>query len=834
MIRLLKYAALLAALLIGALLAAPFVIDVNDYRDEIGRRVEQATGRAFTIGSIRASLFPWIGLELKDVRMANAAGFSRPDFLRAGELQIQVEVMPLLDREVVIRSLRLVAPQIFLERNARGEGNWRDLTGSGGAPAPAASTHAPVRGAPQAGRGAAGAHAHGAGLLRRLAARAIVIERGHLAWRDAEGRGLDVGDLQLEIHDLQQERPVPFALSATVAGNTVQLDGRLGPLGSLESLDPARIPLQLHLQAQAVALTSFRSFTGPLPDALGGEPVAAVDLKLEQRPDGMRVCAGSLGLSSGGAPARFARMNASWQAEINSSFDLQLRSASLSLDGKQLIQLNGTVTGLTGHPRARLRLKSAALSREWLAGYLPALKQLYAAHPDPWRTVQFGALVRGDADKVAFEDLQLLLNGEVLQGEGSWRGGKEPAVHLLLAGRTLHLDPWLPQPKPSEQGDATPVAPPEPAGGALIGGKGTAKAPANSAEPDLRGFANWQIDARLTIDTLTVHKLEMQHLQLTAKGRRGRYRLDPLRFNLAGGKVEERASIDIKRYPLAWTESLHLRGVRVLPVLFALADTDLLDGTVEMETSLNGRGAVAERAASRLNGKGRLKIRDGRIKGIDIAGTLRNLTTFGQQHGPKQTDFSTLSGSFTIANGLLDNRDLFIASPLFRLTGHGTVDLAAKRLDYHAKPKLVGTLTGQGDTLPVRKGLAVPLHITGSFDKPRITPEIDPMTLINSVGGLLKGGASGVGSVIKGAGQGAGKLIEGVTGGIGAGVGGVLGAVLGGGQGRQPEAGTRQGARIEPKPKAAPGPARIAPRIQPKKPQPATLPPAIGDLLQGF
>jgi hypothetical protein len=84
-----------------------------------------------------------------------------------------------------------------------------------------------------------------------------------------------------------------------------------------------------------------------------------------------------------------------------------------------------------------------------------------------------------------------------------------------------------------------------------------------------------------------------------------------------------------------------------------------------------------------------------------------------------------------------------MASPLLRVTGHGTVDLVQKLLDYHVKPRVVGTLTGQGDAVPLRKGLSVPLHISGPFEDPKIRLEINAKTLIESAPALLNKGKVG-------------------------------------------------------------------------------------------
>jgi AsmA protein len=47
-------------------------------------------------------------------------------------------------------------------------------------------------------------------------------------------------------------------------------------------------------------------------------------------------------------------------------------------------------------------------------------------------------------------------------------------------------------------------------------------------------------------------------------------------------------------------------------------------------------------------------------------------------------------------------------------------------LDFRVEPKVVATLKGQGDTQD-RSGLMVPLLITGSFNAPKIRPDLKAM-----------------------------------------------------------------------------------------------------------
>ncbi|HEV3009203.1 MAG TPA: AsmA-like C-terminal region-containing protein, partial [Burkholderiales bacterium] len=91
----------------------------------------------------------------------------------------------------------------------------------------------------------------------------------------------------------------------------------------------------------------------------------------------------------------------------------------------------------------------------------------------------------------------------------------------------------------------------------------------------------------------------------------------------------------------------------------------------------------------------------------------------GQSAGDKtqKTDFSELSASFVIKNGVAHNEDLDVKAPLFRLGGAGDINIPASSLNYLAKASLVATGEGQGGRERDRlAGLTVPVRLSGTFD----------------------------------------------------------------------------------------------------------------------
>ena len=706
-----RYSLVILVLVMAALLAAPFFIDVNDYKAEIEQTVENATGRKLTIGGISASLFPWVGVQLEDVHLANRPDFSEQDFLAVQRLHIKLALLPLLSKEVEIKQFEVVSPRAYLERHADGQTNWGDLISQG---APAAEAEQPA--AEQGSNGAAP-------LLAALKAESISLSGGELTWADAESKPMVLSELDVQFTDVQLVRPVEVRLSGRLDGNAFSVDAKVGPLGDLSKIDPTKLPIQGQVKVESLRLGPFKDLIAGWPAMMGeiSEATASATANIEARPDGVRTGEGTVIVSGA------HKLDLSWKLEMPKAEQVELRRAALTVDGKAILDVKGSVK-LAKTPTFQLRLDGQPMQRSWLASFVPELGSMYAGHPAPWNQIKFDTLVAGDDKHVDIRDLQLMLDGELVQLSGAvvYKG---PDLRLRITSKDLHLDPWLPQAK-SEQASSQAVS--------IVSEAIAAEKP---VEPDLRFLEPWLVTAKFQAGTLFLRGLEMKNFQVNINGSGGRFDLSPMSFGLAGGNVTEKASLNVAAYPARWTESVHITGVQVGPLLKTLADMDMLEGTMEMDTNLKATG-LTEAAVSSLNGRGNVMLRNGKIKGFDIAGALRKFVSPGTPIETRETDFAQLSGSFVITNGVADNQDLFMASPLLRVTGYGKVDLVQKLLDYHVKPRVVGTLKGQGDSV-LRQGLSVPMHISGPFESPKIRPEIDAKAVIENAPALLNKGKVG-------------------------------------------------------------------------------------------
>ncbi len=704
-----KYSLIVIGLLIVALLAAPFFIDVNTYKGQIEKAVEDATGRQLSIGNIKASLFPWVGVELDNVHLANRAGYAKRDFLSVKRLHVKLALMPLLSRNIEIKDFEVVSPVVYLERRSNGESNWSDLVA---APADVNGTIS-AQSAPAA------------PALAALQAESLTLTGGKVTWVDGDAKPVVLSELDVALTDVQIEHPVAVKVSGKLSGNAFELDANVGPLGDLATLDPVSLPVQGQLKADHISLQPFKNMISGWPAQLGdiSQAWVGISAKIEQHPDGIRVSEGDLLLNTA------HKLAIAWKLELPTADQLKVSRVALAVDGKSLLEANGSVQNLTGKPTFKIQLDSQSITRTWLTTFVPDLNNMYANHPAPWKQVKFNASLSGSSKQLNIGDLQLKLDDDVLRATGAvvFNG---PDIRLRISAKALHMDPWLPQGKQEQQARGT----------SLIGEAVAAETA--SAEPDLRFFKSWIVTSKLQVGTLFLRGLEMKNFSASINGSKGRFDLNPLSFNLAGGKVTEKASINVASYPAKWKESVHITGVQAGPLLKALANMDMLTGTMAMDSNFRATG-LTEAAVKSLNGRGNVLFKDGKLKGFDIAGAIRKFTNPGAyKEGPKETDFAQLSGSFMVKNGVADNQDLFMASPLLRVTGKGTVNLVSKTMDYLVKPRVIGSLKGQGGSM-LRKGLSIPLRITGSFDAPKVRPEINARTLIDNAPALLNKGKFG-------------------------------------------------------------------------------------------
>ena len=117
----------LIGLLVVVALAAPFFVDLNDYKAEIAAKAKEATGRDLAIdGDISLSILPTPGVVIHGLRFGNAPGGSQPDMATLESATVKVAIMPYLTSNTVeVEEVVLEKPTFVFEKLKDGSGNWQ-------------------------------------------------------------------------------------------------------------------------------------------------------------------------------------------------------------------------------------------------------------------------------------------------------------------------------------------------------------------------------------------------------------------------------------------------------------------------------------------------------------------------------------------------------------------------------------------------------------------------------------------------------------------------------------------------------------------------------------
>jgi uncharacterized protein involved in outer membrane biogenesis len=103
---------------------APYLLNLDRYRNEIASLLSEQTGRPVHLGKLRAQFLPRLGFVVETAEIGNPAGFPQADLASAHEIRATIAFWPLLRRRIELNSLELVRPKISLLQNAQGQCNY--------------------------------------------------------------------------------------------------------------------------------------------------------------------------------------------------------------------------------------------------------------------------------------------------------------------------------------------------------------------------------------------------------------------------------------------------------------------------------------------------------------------------------------------------------------------------------------------------------------------------------------------------------------------------------------------------------------------------------------
>jgi AsmA protein len=696
-------AVVIAVPLVGFLALRAFV-DADTLRPRLVAAVQDATGRDVRVGDIGLALSLQPTLVLEDVALANAPGGSRPEMLTARRVEVQVALLPLLSRRIEILRVELDQPDLLLETDAQGRGNWQF---DPEAPATPAGPSAPS----EPGRAFA------------LDIGALEVEQARITWRDAGSGTAEV----IEVPRLTARAPLagPTTASGTVRlrGQEVALEATTGAIAALGGAEPWPYDLRLAVAgaearargmladggawtAEAEARVPDLARLAPLlPDAplpplrdvaltgrlagTGGELATAENLALRVGPSELSALRPGLTLNrlELTAPRLDAPLTLAAEAAIGAtplSAAGRLGTPALLLGRAQgalpvalgieaagaAAQVQGEIRELAAMAGVDLKLAAqvpdlAALSP--LAGTeLPAIRDIRAEARLTERTPGF----RGGAH---LRDIILVSPPAQAEGELTLIVGERPGLNGRLDVARLDLDAIraaMPAPAPGQPAQRSPAPAPAPA------------AAEGRVIPDLPLpvglLRTLDADLRLAVAQLTAGGAPWRDLRAHIRLAAGKGTVEPFSVVTPGGPVTAQLAADATGAAPNLRLVTRAPGLDLAALQRALGEPVRITGTGELEADLRGAGAGLRAVAASLDGHLGLAVLDATLEPAlirPVQAALRARVPVPLDL-PERLPVECVALRADATDGVVRIGTLLVDAPAAKVAGTGTVRLA--------------------------------------------------------------------------------------------------------------------------------------------------------------
>lgn len=377
-------------------------------------------------------------------------------------------------------------------------------------------------------------------------------------------------------------------------------------------------------------------------------------------------------------------------------------------------QLTGTVgeaVNLTGRIEVpRFSPKTLAAS---LGSPLPP-----TADPAVLEALSFSADVSMTDDSLGLSGLSARLDETELSGELSVRDFESPAWRFTLEGDRIDVDRYLSPPSEDAPAEADTAA-------------------LDATEIPVELIRSLDAEGSLKFGEVVMGGLAFRTIELGVTAADGRLRLHPISARVLEGGYTGDVRLDASGATPRLSVDENVEGVQLAALGRELFETEKLSGGLAGRFTLAGSGANVAEMRRDLGGEVRFELSDGAFEGTDLWYQIRRARAVFKGEAPPpppddpRTPFSTVNGTGTVSEGVLTNDDLLAELPFLRVTGAGTVDLAAATLDYSVRARVLERPEFiQGATeeeLEEYTEAVIPIRLSGSLADPSVRPDVEDM-----------------------------------------------------------------------------------------------------------
>jgi len=208
------------------------------------------------------------------------------------------------------------------------------------------------------------------------------------------------------------------------------------------------------------------------------------------------------------------------------------------------------------------------------------------------------------------------------------------------------------------------------------------------------------------------------HLVLTD----GALSLEPLRFGVAGGKLDAQIRLNGRTEPLEGNARLTARGFKLKQLFPTFEPMKTSFGELNGDADISGRGNSVATLLGTANGNLKMLINDGAISRelMELAGLNVGNYVVGKIFGDKEVKINCAAADFDIKSGLASTRLFVFDTENAIIYIDGTANMTTEQLDLTVTPESKGWRL---------ISLRSPLYVRGKFIKPDAGVKAVPLML---------------------------------------------------------------------------------------------------------
>jgi AsmA protein len=535
-----------------------------------------------------------------------------------------------------------------------------------------------------------------------------VAANGSTNWDDLSAVESDAGDIPVE----EGGDPTEFNISNIVISN-------------------ANVAYKDSQSGSSYVLSNLHLDTGVIIENKPVDIDAEFDVvALPDNVEGHFTIRGTAMMSEGGAAISVEGLNVSGElsgifeqpTEIN--FDSRKLSIDTVAERATLGEMDLTVLGLaisanvapftySGTPQPQAELRVAEFSLRELMQLLD-IEPPATADPDALSRVSFEANASIGESDIALTDLLLELDDSSLSGELSLPLSERGAIGFDLVIDSVNLDAYM----------------------APADADGSSSSASNEdIEIPVDMIRTLQAKGSLRIERASLSGMEFTNMQMVLDSSDGRLRLNPLSADLYDGTYQGDVRIDASADTPIISVNERIAGVNLTSLAKSMFEQDNVSGKINGEFVLSGKGGSVAAIRQDLDGSMSFELLDGAFEGTDVWHQMRTARAkFRQEPAPEpklpaRTEFTTVSASGVVSDGIFENNDLLVELPFLRLTGNGIVDLNAAQINYSMQARVLEKPEFMTDVSAAEledfTEAVIPLKVTGALSAPSIQPDIE-------------------------------------------------------------------------------------------------------------